>query len=256
MNVVHKMTELTHPHIVRYFYCFYSRRDNYFNVVMEYASGGTLATQVEGTPGPTIDTIKRWLRETLLALEYMHSNGVLHRDIKPENILLKERAFLGRGSASAIEGEAVYEIKLADLSLAAAVNPSGGHQTKVGTDAYSSYEKRNSKRYGTEDDIWGLGCVFAELLTRRRLCSGDKGGWGVQMSSKEAEMQPMKRLVLQACVETSMDVGLLVKYMLRENPAERPSATSMLEELLKVWMEFMEFLRLQLCLCRALLNHI
>jgi len=41
---------------------------------MEYLIGG--------------DLVKRYLAETVLALEYIHSINIVHRDLKPENLLL------------------------------------------------------------------------------------------------------------------------------------------------------------------------
>lgn len=241
MLEVHAMSVLTHHNVIRYFNCFYSRNHKVFNVVMEYADGGTLAGQVECTPGPTIGTLTRWLGESLSALDYIHSQSMLHRDIKPENILLKKRAVLGgrRDTGS----EEVYEIKLAGLGPVAAANSSVGHQTTICTAEYSSYEKLNGERYDSKDDIWGLGCVFAELLTRRRLHGCGKGNWGVRMSSRRAEMQLKKQEVLQTCVDANAKVGQLVVQMLREVPAERPNAKSLLESLVLVSLR-RELLRL------------
>lgn len=226
------MMRLQHPHIIGYIGSYRSKTT--FNVVMEYADGGTLAEKIRPqTRSAPYQTIARWLGESLSALDYMHSLSVLHRDIKPENILLKKRMAEGRQNASAIEGDEEYEIKLADLGLAT-VKSSIGKRTIVGTDIYSSYEKLHGERYNSEDDIWGLGCVFAELLTGRRLHGKGEGNWGVLMSSKLSRMQLKKQEVLQACVDADEKIGQLVGKMLREVPAERPNAKSLLESLVLV----------------------
>lgn len=226
------LSELTHAHIIRYFKCYFSRKEKYFNVIMEYANSGSLADQIECVPVPTLATVTRWLKESLSALEYLHGRRILHRDIKPENIWLQrsEVASIGRES----EGEVVYIIKLADLGLVTVTSAFAGLQTKTDIDAYSSYEKLNGAQYDSSDDIWGLGCVFAELLTCRRLSGKRRDSWGVCMFSKLAEMQPRKQEVLRACVDANAEIGGLVMQMLSENPRERPDAALLLRALTQV----------------------
>jgi serine/threonine protein kinase len=82
-----------------------------------------------------------------------HDHNILHRDIKPDNILLT------------LAGD----IKIADLGLACTMHVGRSHRSVLGTMLYASYEKAHGLSYGTKDDIWGFGCVFAELVTRKTL---------------------------------------------------------------------------------------
>jgi len=82
------LADLTHANIVRYFTSFSSKRERYFNLVMELVIGGTLE-EVFLPPAPraSLAEWKKIASQLTAALVYMHSLRVLHRDLKPDNIL-------------------------------------------------------------------------------------------------------------------------------------------------------------------------
>jgi serine/threonine protein kinase len=99
------------------------------------------------------DLIKKWMRQLVSAVSYIHSKGVLHNDIKPANILLDEN----------------NNIFLCDFG--GAQKMSEVKEMKYYTPAYCAPEllsglvKRNSMIATTKTDIWSLGCVLYFLLT-------------------------------------------------------------------------------------------
>ena len=92
------------------------------------------------------------------AIEYLHSNWIMHRDLKTSNLLLNNRG----------------EIKLADFGMARYTgNPPPKLTQLVVTLWYRAPELLlGAEEYGFEIDIWSIGCVFAELLTREPLFVG------------------------------------------------------------------------------------
>lgn len=86
------------------------------------------------------------------AVQYLHSNWIIHRDLKTSNILLNNRG----------------EIKLADFGMARYTSRPPPRLTQmVVTLWYRAPELLlGAEEYGFEIDIWSLGCIFAELLTR------------------------------------------------------------------------------------------
>lgn len=109
-----------------------------------------------GLPEPLV---KSYLKQLLEGIAYCHSHRVLHRDLKPQNLLIDSS---GR-------------IKLADFGLARAFGvPVRTYTHEVVTLWYRAPEVLlGSKFYSTSVDTWSLGCIFAEMLTRRPLFPGD-----------------------------------------------------------------------------------
>jgi serine/threonine-protein kinase len=65
----------------------YFQADDEFYLVQEYVRGGTLAREIKRHGCMSETEVKRFLREMLPVLEYIHQNQVIHRDIKPPNII-------------------------------------------------------------------------------------------------------------------------------------------------------------------------
>jgi serine/threonine protein kinase len=90
----------------------------------------------------------------LSALEYVHGKGIVHTDVKSDNILLSYRD--GNAKATLIDfGSAVY--------LA------GRRQANIGTPGYIAPEALLQADWNAAVDIWGAGCVVAEIAAGKTL---------------------------------------------------------------------------------------
>jgi len=100
-----------------------------------------------------------FLYQILRGLKYIHSANVLHRDLKPSNLLVNSNcdlAICDFGLARGVHSE--YEDTLTEY---------------VVTRWYRAPELlTDSKYYGSGVDVWSVGCIFAEILTRRPTFQG------------------------------------------------------------------------------------
>ncbi|KAG0219966.1 hypothetical protein BGX31_011114 [Mortierella sp. GBA43] len=80
------------PFVVQLFYAFASK--DYLYLVMEYVIGGDLSSLLAVFGTFDEDMAKMYIAECILALEYLHSNGITHRDLKPDNMLVNAEGHL------------------------------------------------------------------------------------------------------------------------------------------------------------------
>ncbi|ODM16616.1 hypothetical protein SI65_08123 [Aspergillus cristatus] len=102
--------------------------------------------------------IKTLLLQVLSGLDFLHSQWIMHRDLKSSNLLLNNRG----------------EIKIADFGMARYYGDPPPQLTQlVVTLWYRSPELLlGAEKYGTEIDMWSIGCIFGELLTKEPLLQG------------------------------------------------------------------------------------
>ncbi|KAH7026968.1 serine/threonine protein kinase 15 [Linnemannia elongata] len=133
------------PFVVQLFYAFASK--DYLYLVMEYVIGGDLSSLLAVFGSFDEDMAKMYIAECILALEYLHSNGITHRDLKPDNMLVNA------------EGH----IKLTDFGLSRITVPDqndmhrGSSKALLGTPDYLAPELLLGIGHGEAVDWWSLG---------------------------------------------------------------------------------------------------
>lgn len=105
------------------------------------------------------DMVKRFMSQLVRGTMYCHAHRILHRDLKPQNLLIDK------------EGN----LKLADFGLARAFGvPLRTYTHEVVTLWYRAPEiLLGGRQYSTGVDMWSIGCIFAEMVTRKPLFPGD-----------------------------------------------------------------------------------
>ena len=102
--------------------------------------------------------IKTLLLQLTSAVEYLHNNWILHRDLKTSNLLMNNRG----------------QMKIADFGMARYYGDPPPKLTQlVVTLWYRAPELLlGADKYGSEIDMWSVGCIFGELLTKEPLLQG------------------------------------------------------------------------------------
>ena len=79
------LQKMQHPNVVNLKYSFIS--NNRLYLVMSFIRGGNLKQVIERAP-VEFPQLRYWFAELVLAIEYVHSVGIIHRDIKPANCMI------------------------------------------------------------------------------------------------------------------------------------------------------------------------
>ncbi|KAF9351221.1 Cyclin-dependent kinase catalytic subunit [Mortierella sp. AD094] len=190
------------------------------------------ATKVDGLP---MEQVKKYLFQLLQGVEFCHARRILHRDLKPQNLLIDDKK----------------RLKLADFGLARAFGiPLRTYTHEVVTLWYRAPEiLLGSRHYSTAVDMWSVGCIFAEMITRKPLFPGDseidelfkifelRGTPNEQIWPGVQELKDWKptfpqwgRSGMDTVLPTLNKEGLdLISQMLEYDPARRISAKRALQ---------------------------
>lgn len=119
-----------------------------------------LKSILEDMPEPFLASeVKTLMQQLGAGVAYLHAHWILHRDLKTSNLLLNNRG----------------QLKIADFGMARYVgDPAPPKLTQlVVTLWYRAPELLlGARTYGDRVDMWSVGCIFGELLTREPLLQG------------------------------------------------------------------------------------
>jgi len=178
-------------------------------IVMEFVPGGSLQAVLEQFGPLPEPSLKRYTRDILRGLLFLHENEVVHRDLKPANVLLQ------------IDGEC----KLADFGAAAELS-AATQQKNLGTPLYMAPEAARGE-VERASDIWSLGITLYHLAAGN-LPWDNVGGEGmVTFMRRLAKSEEMVPEVTTEKVGRKV-VADFISVMLLRDPDHRPDASRLL----------------------------
>ncbi|KAG7334718.1 hypothetical protein KOW79_001314 [Hemibagrus wyckioides] len=149
------LKNLHHERIVQYYGCLRDHNEKTLTIFMEYMPGGSVKDQLKAYGALTENVTRKYTRQILEGMSYLHSNMIVHRDIKGANIL--------RDSAG--------NVKLGDFGASKRLQTicmsTTGVRSVTGTPYWMSPEVISGDGYGRKADVWSLGCTVVEMLTEK-----------------------------------------------------------------------------------------
>ena len=101
-------------------------------------------------PSLSLDDIRHYLYQLLLALEYAHSHGIMHRDVKPHNVMIDP---------------STRTLRLIDWGLAEFYHSGVAYNVRVASRYYKGPELLvDFQEYDYSLDLWSLGCMLAGMI--------------------------------------------------------------------------------------------
>ncbi|XP_017250220.1 mitogen-activated protein kinase kinase kinase 20 [Daucus carota subsp. sativus] len=131
-----------------------------YNLLLEYGSGGTLVDVIDklGGGGLVEADVRRYTRDLVRGIYWIHSKGYVHCDLKPDNVMMVGNCGTGE-----------FRAKIGDLGLAKRGMRSNKKRKLDpyfrGTAMYLSPEAVADGIQECPCDIWALGCIVIEMFT-------------------------------------------------------------------------------------------
>ena len=171
--------------------------------VMEYIEGQTLEEFLFKKGELTQTEIESFFNQMILAVEYVHSQGLIHRDIKPSNFMVTKNGV----------------IKLLDFGIAKNTNEGAVDYTKtglmqqMGTPLYMSPEQvKNTAEVTKQTDIYSLGVVLWQLVMNKK-----------PYDSGEFSLPEIQVAILKESLPLTHTIwDSTIQYATEKDPTKRP----------------------------------
>ncbi|CEM34871.1 unnamed protein product [Vitrella brassicaformis CCMP3155] len=186
----------------------YIERASSVHLVMEFMDRGSIFDLIRHCKKRNISipsqVLAAIIHQVLVGLQFLHQKAIIHRDIKPQNILANSKGF----------------IKVSDFGIAKSVTSM--NNTFVGTSIYMSPERVLGQAYDVSADIWSMGMVFYELITKDP---------PIQNQNNFTELFDVLINKPEPRLSAAYDQGLrdLVEGCLQRDPSRRASVDDLLK---------------------------
>lgn len=195
---VHRGDDKTHPYIAQ-----------------EFIDGETLRQRIDRDAPLDERCTLQIVADLSEALSYAHAHDVIHRDIKPANIMITKKG----------------QIRVMDFGIARATHLATltGTDVTLGTPDYMAPEQIDSRAASAQSDLYSVGVVLFEMLTRRlpfvdsdpyRLLVRKMRETAPRVSSLRPDVQPR--------------LDNLVAMLLQADPTQRPGSAEQLARMARL----------------------
>ena len=237
------------PNIANYLGCYFDKTKWKIYIAMKYYRGRTLFHFIKNKEDKKEDitekTVKTICYSLLNGINDLNKLGFAHRDIKPSNILLKHCKI-----------NDFKEVKIGDLNSISRINM----ETNIVTRWYRPLEVELKSSYGRNIDIFSIGCILVELLTKKPILESEKDGelhvieiikkfgnfsediikyfdeleldlnlWDTAKNYDKKNKHENEIFKLINNLNISNDLKNIIKDCLELNPLKRPMANKLLE---------------------------
>ncbi|MEA2559665.1 MAG: eukaryotic-like serine/threonine-protein kinase [Acidobacteriota bacterium] len=149
---------LSHPNIVTIHDVVEQTEEGLAFIAMEYVRGTTLKALLQSDQPMSLAFIVDLVSQIAEALDYAHAHRVIHRDVKPANILIT----------------ADNKVKITDFGIARLDTSNLTQEGQLlGTPNYMAPEQIQGKDIDHRADLFALGVVLYEMLTRHKPFQGE-----------------------------------------------------------------------------------
>ena len=197
---------IDYPLLCGLVFCFQTEERIYF--IMPFLSGGELFQHLRKFRTFDEEKVRFYGAQIALALEYLHSKGIVYRDLKPENILMDEQGYL----------------KLADFGMAKKLKDDEKAMSFCGTPEYLAPEIITMEGHDKNADWWSFGILLFEML-----CGLPP--FYVENLDKMYELIKTSSVKFPKRINLSEDAKDIIRKLLEKNPKKRLGSQRGIEEI-------------------------
>lgn len=233
------LSMLDHPFLPTLYASFQTK--THICLVTDFCPGGELFLLLDRQPLKVFreETAKFYVAEVVVALEYLHCQGIVYRDLKPENVLLQKNGHI------ILTDFDLSFITTCKPQLVRPARPPGKRRRRkplpppyfvaepvttsnsfVGTEEYIAPEVITGAGHSSAVDWWAVGILLFEMIYGRTPFRGKN-------RQKTFANVLHKDLTFPSSIPASLPARQLINALLHRDPANRLGSTSGANEIKK-----------------------